>query len=103
ILPRGVVFVFSAALGTDRSRVVVAALWIGAALLTIAVLRFEQQDDELTWMGSRKGKLAAALPAIVAGIAFSAVVAAAVGPSLPGAGDEALIDTRNRRGGVTEV
>ena len=37
-----------------------------------------------------------ALPAIVVTIVFSAVAAAAVAPRLPGAGQQALIATRNR-------
>ena len=37
-MPSAVVFVFAAALGTDRHRVAVAALWIATALLAIAVL-----------------------------------------------------------------
>ncbi len=103
IVPTGVLFVFTSALGTDRHRIAVAALWIGAALLTIAMLRFAQSGEDSTWMGSRRLTLGAAFPAIVITIAFSAIAAGAVAPHLPGAGQEALIDTRNRDGSVTEV
>jgi transglutaminase-like putative cysteine protease len=103
IVPTGVLFVFTSALGTDNHRVVVAALWIGAALATIALLRFDQHEQDATWMGSRRLTLFAALPAILVTIGLGAVAAGAIGPRLPGADDEALIDTRNREGSVTEV
>jgi transglutaminase-like putative cysteine protease len=103
VVPCGVIFVFAAALGTDRQRILLTVAWIGVALLTIAVLRFGQTAGEGTWMGSRAFTLWAALPAIVTTVAVSAVAAAAIAPHLPGAGEKALIDTRNRDGSVTEV
>jgi len=103
VVPSAVVFVFAAALGTDRHRVAVAALWVAAALLAIAVLRFRQTNQEAAWMGSRRWKLAAALPAIAATVALTGVAAMAIGPRLPGAGEEPLVDARNGGGSVTEV
>jgi transglutaminase-like putative cysteine protease len=103
IVPTAVLFVFAAALGVDRSRVPMAALWIGSALLTIAMLRYSHIRDDVTWMGARRLTLAAALPAMFLLVGVSAVAAAAVAPRLPGAGEKALIDTRNRISNVTEV
>ncbi len=103
IVPTGVVFIFTAALGTDNHRVGVAALWIATALLTVAILRFRHSSDEAAWMGARRMTLVAALPAILVTFGLTAVVATAVAPRLPGAGDKALVDTRNRQGTVTEV
>jgi len=103
IVPTGVVFVFTAALGTDRHRVVVAALWVAMAMLVVAVLRFRFTSEETAWMGARKLGMVAALPMIAAMVGVTAVVAAAVAPLVPGAGDTALVDTRNREGSVTEV
>jgi transglutaminase-like putative cysteine protease len=103
IVPTGVLFIFTSALGTDTHRVVMAALWIGTALGTVAVLRFDQHEQDATWMGSRKLTLLTALPAILVTIGLGAVAASAVAPRLPGAGEEALIDTRNRQSSVTEV
>jgi transglutaminase-like putative cysteine protease len=103
VVPTAVVFIFTAALGTDRHRVTVAAAWVAVALLTVAVLRFRHTSEEAAWVGARRLHLVAALPAIVATFALTAVVAAAVAPRLPGAGEKALIDTRNREGSVTEV
>jgi transglutaminase-like putative cysteine protease len=103
VVPSGVLFVFTSALGADRNRIVVAALWIGVALLTIATLRFSHADTEGGWMGARRVSLAAALPAIALVVGVSAVAAYAVGPRLPGAGEKALIETKHRRGSETEV
>ncbi len=103
IAPTGVVFVFTAALGTERHRITVAALWIGAALLVVGVLRFRAASEETAWMGARKLGMVAALPTIVLTTGVVAVVAAAVGPRLPGAGSEPLYDTRNQAGSVTEI
>ncbi len=103
VVPAGVVFIFTSALGVNRNRVSVAALWIGAAILTIAALRMAHARDDSAWMGKRRQSLWSALPAAVACALFATTGAAAVAPQLPGAGDKALLDTRNREGDVTEV
>jgi transglutaminase-like putative cysteine protease len=103
VVPAGVVFIFTSALGVDRNRVLVAALWVGAAILTIAALRMAHAGDDSAWMGKRRQSLWAALPAAVACALFATTGALAVAPQLPGAGDKALLDTRNRDGDVTEV
>ena len=103
VVPCGVLFVFAAALGTERQRVLLTVVWIGVALLAIAVLRFAHTSGGSTWMGSRAFTLWAALPAMILTVALSAAAAAAIAPHLPGAGQKALIDTRNRDGTVTEV
>ena len=103
IVPAGVVFIFTSALGVDRNRVLVAALWVGAAILTIAALRMAHARDDSAWMGKRRQSLWSALPAAVACALFATTGAVAVAPQLPGAGDKPLLDTRNRDGDVTEV
>jgi len=103
VVPAGVVFIFTSALGVDRNRVAVAALWIGAAILTVAALRMAHSRDDSAWMGKRRQSLWSALPAAVACALFATTGAVAVAPQLPGAGDKALLDTRNRDGSVTEV
>ncbi len=103
VAPSGVVFVFTAALGTERHRVAAAALWVGSALLVVAVLRFRSTSEETAWMGARKLRMIAALPPIVLTTGVAAVIAGALGPRLPGAGADALYDTRNRHGSVTEI
>ena len=103
IVPAGVVFIFTSALGVDRNRVAVAALWVGAAILTIAALRMAHSRDDSAWMGKRRQSLWSALPAAVACALFATTGAVAVAPQLPGAGDKPLLDTRNRDGDVTQV
>ncbi|MEO7369896.1 MAG: DUF3488 and transglutaminase-like domain-containing protein [Ilumatobacteraceae bacterium] len=103
IVPAGVVFIFTSALGVDRNRVAVAALWVGAAILTIAAMRMAHAQDDSAWMGKRRQSLWSALPAAVACALFATTGAVAVAPQLPGAGAKALLDTRNRDGDVTEV
>jgi transglutaminase-like putative cysteine protease len=103
VVPAGVVFVFTSALGVDRNRVFVAALWIGSAILTIAALRMAHSRDDSAWMGKRRQSLWSALPAAIVCALFATTGAAAVAPNLPGAGQKALLDTRNRDGDVTAV
>jgi hypothetical protein len=103
VVPAAVVFIFTSALGVDRNRVLVAAVWVGAAILTIAALRMAHARDDSAWMGKRRQSLWSALPAAVACALFATTGAVAVAPNLPGAGDKALLDTRNRDGDVTEV
>ena len=66
VVPAGVVFIFTSALGVNRNRVSVAALWVGAAILTIAALRMAHARDDSAWMGKRRQSLWASLPAAVA-------------------------------------
>ncbi|HVE19683.1 MAG TPA: hypothetical protein VNB52_11380, partial [Ilumatobacteraceae bacterium] len=61
VVPTGVVFVFTSALGVDRNRIFVAALWVGAAILTIAALRMAHTRDDSAWMGKRRQSLWSAL------------------------------------------
>jgi transglutaminase-like putative cysteine protease len=103
VVPAGVLFVFTSALGVDRNRIATAALWIGAAIFTIAALRLAHSRDDSAWMGKRRQSLWSALPAAVTCALFATTGAAALGPNLPGAGNKALLDTRNRTPDITEV
>ena len=104
VVPTGVIFIFTSALGINRNRVAVAALWVGAAILAVAALRMAHARDDSAWMGKRRQSLWSALPAAVACALFATTGAVAVAPQLPGAGAKALLDTRNRgEGDVTEV
>ncbi len=103
VVPTAVMFIFTAALGTNRHREAVAALWIGTALVLIAALRVRHVGSGSSWMGSRRWGVLAAMPAILVTVGLTTVAAAAFAPRLPGAGEKALIDTRNRNGSVTEV
>ena len=102
-VPGGVLFVFTAALGTDRNRVAVAALWFATAIFVIALLRALHSGGDDSWLGRRGRAMGAAIPATFACAAVAAIAAAAVAPLLPGAGEEPLLDTRQGDGEVTEV
>lgn len=103
VVPSGLVFIFTSALGTDRNRVVMACLWLGAAVLAIATLRQTHHRSDAPWMGRRRQGLSLALPASLLCAGLAAIGAGVVGPRLPGAGERALIDTHNRGGDVTQV
>ena len=103
VVPAGILFIITAALGVDRDRVLLATVWVAVALLTAGVLRFQQRSDDIAWVGGRRARLLTAFPAIALAVSVSAVAAAAVAPRLPGAGEKGLVDTRNRLGSVTEV
>ncbi|MEZ5251656.1 MAG: transglutaminaseTgpA domain-containing protein [Ilumatobacteraceae bacterium] len=54
VVPGGVLFVFTAALGTDRLRIEMAALWFAAALVVVAVLRALHGGGAESWLGRRR-------------------------------------------------
>lgn len=97
VVPAGVMFVFTAALGVDRNRVLTAALWCASALAAIAVLRAVHQGGEGWWLGRRRRAATTALPAALTCASLCAVGAALAGPLLPGAGEAPLIETRQTR------
>jgi transglutaminase-like putative cysteine protease len=105
LVPCGVVFVAVSAVGIDRNRVAVTMLWLLASLLYVALSRAADALELPGWVGRRTG---GAWVRWVAGGATLAVVASLaagiVGPRLPGAGAEPLLDPEVRDGdGVTEV
>lgn len=103
VVPTAIVFIFVSALSTPNHRVLMAALWIATALLVIAVLRSAHRDTSATWAGGQRARSWRSVPAPLAAAAIAGLAAAAIAPSLPGAGKQALIDTRNRLDSDTEV
>lgn len=103
VVPGGVLFVFTAALGTDRLRIPMAAAWFAAALVVVAVLRALHGGSAESWLGRRRRAVGAALPATAMCALVAALGAAAIGPLLPGAGAEPLLETRQSQSDVTEV
>lgn len=104
LVPGGVLFVFVAALGTDRSRIASTMALVGAGVVTTVVLRQLHAPEQVATIGVRRPLMRRVLP-LAAGSALSvALVAGLVGPRLPGADAEALYDTKGGNGGdVTEV
>lgn len=103
VVPSLVVFVFASALGADRNRIAVAAVWIGVALLTVVILRSEHRQDQEAWIGGRPPRLVRLAPAALILAALCASAAGAAAPHLPGAKERSLLDTRRRETETTEI
>ncbi len=112
LVPGGVLFVFiaalgtdrDAALGTDRSRVTLTAALIASGFLAVFALRaLHDRRRRVESSASVRGARALVWPVAAATAVAIGVLAGIVGPRLPGANAEPLYHTRNRSGGVTEV
>jgi transglutaminase-like putative cysteine protease len=103
LVPGAVLFVFVAALGADRHRVALTLALVAAGFVAAAVLRVRFAQPPRTSLGRSRHPLSVTLPAVA--LAGSAVVLGAwiLGPRLPGARADALVDTHHDAGGVTEV
>lgn len=104
LVPGGVLFVFVAALGADRSRVGLTVALVAAGVLTTAVLRAHHAPARSATIGVARRTIGFAVPAAVATAVVVAVVAGAIGPRIPGADAEPIYETKGGNGGsVTEV
>ncbi|MET0323748.1 MAG: DUF3488 and transglutaminase-like domain-containing protein [Ilumatobacteraceae bacterium] len=103
LVPGAVLFVFVAALGADRHRVALTLALVAAGVLAAALLRVRFAQTPRTVLGHARSPLSIALPAIAVAGALVVLGAWAVGPRLPGADAEPLVETHNDGGGVTEV
>jgi transglutaminase-like putative cysteine protease len=101
-VPSGVLFVFAAALGADTNRVQLTAAWLAAALALIAVLRASHAQTDGHWIGRRTRVVASVVPLTLVLAGTAALGGALVGPRLPGAGADALLETK-AGSGSTEV
>ena len=102
-VPTGVLFVFTAALGTERHRVLATAAWLAAALVVVGMLRALHSGSDESWLGRRGRTLRAAAPSALSVAVIAALVAAIAGPALPGAESDPLLDTHQGDGDVTQV
>jgi transglutaminase-like putative cysteine protease len=103
LVPGAVLFVFVAALGVDERRMVTSLAVIGAGYCALALLRQRLERRPRTVLGRSIHPLATTVPAIACAGIVVIGGAWALGPNLPGAEAEPLFDTRNDRGGVTEI
>ncbi|HEY5875738.1 MAG TPA: transglutaminaseTgpA domain-containing protein [Ilumatobacteraceae bacterium] len=103
IVPSGLLFVTASALGTDRHRLVTAALWLACVVVTVALLRAAHGETTTAWLG---GGARSRTIAVITGAATLAVIAmiagTVIGPRLPGAEARALIDTKTRDSSGTQ-
>jgi transglutaminase-like putative cysteine protease len=103
LVPYGIVFVFTSALAADRYRVAVTALWVVAAVVTYALLR-GLREEAAGWLSAHRRGAATSAVRVGGGLAVVAVVGAMlVGPALPGAGEDPLVDTRHGGTGSRQV
>jgi transglutaminase-like putative cysteine protease len=103
LVPGAVLFVFVAALGADRHRVALTLALVAAGFLAAALLRVRFAQTPRTVLGQARSPLSIALPAVAVAGTMVVLGAWAVGPRLPGADAEPLVETHNDGGGVTEV
>ena len=103
LVPGAVLFVVVAALGADVSRMGFALALVAAGFLAAVLLRARAAPQARTILGRARNPLSTVLPAAFAAGGLVVLAAWVIGPRLPGANDEPLVDTRNERGGVTEV
>ena len=104
LVPGGVLFVFVAALGTDRGRIISTMALVAAGVVATVVLRQHHAPEQAATIGVRRSLIRRVAP-IAAGSALCvALLAGFVGPRLPGADADPLYDTKGGNGGdVTEV
>jgi transglutaminase-like putative cysteine protease len=95
-VPAFTLFLFTAALGTDRHRGLALVLFVGAVLAFLLSSQLSRQTRTGTWFGGRPGLGPMWLVQAGAVLGLVAVLAGLfVGPSLPGADDEALLRYKN--------
>ncbi|MET0662932.1 MAG: DUF3488 and transglutaminase-like domain-containing protein [Ilumatobacteraceae bacterium] len=91
LVPGGVLFVFIAALGSDRQRVALSALLVGAGVVATVLLRAHHAPGGIT--DATRG--APRVLTQAAGVALAvALIAGYVGERIPGATSEPLLETR---------
>jgi transglutaminase-like putative cysteine protease len=104
LVPGGVLFVFVAALGTDRSRVASTMVLVGIGVVTTIALRRHHAGDPAHRIGLGRPSWARAIPAAAVTALSIALIAGIVGPRLPGAGAAPLYETKGSgSGSVTEI
>jgi transglutaminase-like putative cysteine protease len=104
LVPGGVLFVFVAALGSDRDRVALTAVLIAAGVAATVALRAHHAPDRRTVIGARRSPTRRIVPAALSTALVVALAAAFIGPRLPGADAPPIYETRGGSGGsVTNV
>ena len=100
----GIIFVFCSALAAERFRLLSTALWLGCAILAYALHRSLLQDDSSGWLTTHRRGTITAATRIGAFLGVGAIaVGLLVGPILPGATDDPIINTRNPRSGTRQT
>ena len=104
LVPGGVLFVFVAALGTDRSRIASTMALVAAGVVATVVLRRHHAPQRPHTVGVSRSGTARVVPVAAGSALCVALIAGVVGPRLPGVGAAPIYDTKGGNGGsVTEV
>lgn len=91
-LPAATLFVLTAILGADVDRILLASLWVVTVLAFLLLRRADRLGQTATWVGDRKRTGPRTMLLVGAGLLGAAVIVAAViGPRLPGAESEAIL------------
>lgn len=96
LVPAGAVFLVVSAVGIDRLRAEMTAMWFAAALLHVAAARADAADHDAGWVGRHRAVVRAWSVAGGTIALTAAAIALSVGPRLPGAGAEPLLEPRVR-------
>lgn len=92
VLPAAALFGVASVLGADVGRVLLAGVWIATVLSFVLVRRADRLGRSSTWVGDHRSRGPQALVVLGVSLAVVAtVVAAVVGPRLPGAEAEAVV------------
>lgn len=97
VLPGGLLFIFSAVLGSGDHRIVSTLVFATAVLVWAVVQRTEHLSSGVAWLSSdrRRGPASIARNASVVALA-ALLLGTLIGPRLPGADDEELFYWRSR-------
>ena len=92
VLPAAALFGVASVLGADVDRILLAGIWIATVLSFVLVRRADRLGRSSTWVGDHRSRGPQALVVLGVSLAVVAtVVAAVVGPRLPGAEAEAVV------------
>jgi transglutaminase-like putative cysteine protease len=103
LVPGAVLFVFIAALGSERMRLGATALLIATGVVAVVALRNLHDRSRQVELTASRGQPSLTLPAAVGVGLVIAFLAGVIGPRIPGAEAEPLYETRGRGGGITSV
>lgn len=92
VLPAASLFGVASVLGADVGRIALAGVWIATVLAFVLVRRADRLGRTSTWVGDQRAHGPRALVLLGVALALGAtVIAALVGPRLPGAQAEAVV------------
>jgi len=100
VIPSFTVFLFGSVLAFNRNRLALSAMYLASVLLFVLFISVARREESANWLAGRKGPGSRAL--VVRGLALGGVavlVAAAVGPDLPGAGSAPVFNWRAKDNG----